>query len=1031
MGRVLLGTFGGFALLVALCASQFVCLSSWALYGVRTDTCADGNMLPMIELRADSLRRGAQGSVRVAGWAWFTTGDADATRFAPMRRIDADLFLVDPKGVETKLKPVDGWDSWWGGEEVQAATDSRWIELRWESAGIELPDLPDGDYLLRAKVDTPLGDRVVDAKLPLYAPARIHLITDRPLYQPGDTVQFRALALRAADLSPLDGRPGTFRVSGPDGTVLMEEKAAAGDWGVVAGSFPLTADTDTGTWTVSWTSGEASAAIPFTVEPFRLPRFRVEGHADSPWYGAGETPTLSGRAVYSSGAPVAHANIRLSWDIQGDWPPPTSWAQGALPSAGETDANGAWQFTLPAIPADLQGQVTMAAALDVVDPAGDRVTGGVRLLLSQHDISVEAVTELGGGLVEGFNNRLYLRATTPDGSPMPGASLQVRRAWDQGDKGTTAVADEDGVAALQVDPGPPVTVVIPALPWRPTPRPAAAAWHGLKDMSSQIGTDLADRRQLEGLLGGLGPCATYAEGSARQVRVAMAVGGDGRISTAVAQPDGGAANEALAACVESALRGRSLARSSARVLEGTLVLTDPGLPTVRLSPRWVGEASSAERLAREATLSVRSCLDGVYEGDLPWALTLRTSPASRRVETGWVERGSATASASRARSCLDRAFSSLQLAEPATNGALGVATIGIQASEDERARRPQPTTMSGYELLVTASMDGEEIGSNVLRMSPGSVPDIRLRATPVLAQPGDTIEIAMLRGPGFSGELPEKLWMKHEGDTAIEGEVDPKARTTHFTLPQGEDGWFSVEWGVARALVFVAPAAELALDIQPEKPTYAPGDMATLRLHTTEGDQGVPAGVGLFGVDESLGQLVPLPGADALDMMRPQTTTTTPAFGAFEAQALSMGRIRGANAAAAVVLRTASLPTPEELDSYVSASGAVVLDPIADLTDRFYQVLGELHEQTRRWEAEAPKEEQMQPATMARLWKQAMAASAARDQPIKDSWGRPLRLHRLPPDLLALTDPRAVVIDGTRLPEDTEPWAAWVAEERP
>ena len=73
----------------------------------------------------------------------------------------------------------------------------------------------------------------------------------------------------------------------------------------------------------------------------------------------------------------------------------------------------------------------------------------------------------------------------------------------------------------------------------------------------------------------------------------------------------------------------------------------------------------------------------------------------------------------------------------------------------------------------------------------------------------------------------------------------------------------------------------------------------------------------------------------------------------------------------------------------------------------------------------------MHPAKMAALWQQALAACEQRGEPVVDAYGRRLRLSRLPPDLLALTDPRVVVVVGTRLPEDVENWAAWVAQERP
>jgi hypothetical protein len=94
-------------------------------------------------------------------------------------------------------------------------------------------------------------------------------------------------------------------------------------------------------------------------------------------------------------------------------------------------------------------------------------------------------------------------------------------------------------------------------------------------------------------------------------------------------------------------------------------------------------------------------------------------------------------------------------------------------------------------------------------------------------------------------------------------------------------------------------------------------------------------------------------------------------------------------------------------------------------------VLAELHVQTRQWEKASPASEKMRPATMARLWTQALDATEKRGQPVTDAYGRRLRLSMLPQDLLSLTDPRAVVVLGTRLPEDTENWADWVAKEKP
>ena len=126
-----------------------------------------------------------------------------------------------------------------------------------------------------------------------------------------------------------------------------------------------------------------------------------------------------------------------------------------------------------------------------------------------------------------------------------------------------------------------------------------------------------------------------------------------------------------------------------------------------------------------------------------------------------------------------------------------------------------------------------------------------------------------------------------------------------------------------------------------------------------------------------------------------------------------------------------AIPAPPELDAMVDAHAETTFDPVEELTDHFYTVLAELHAQTRKWEAVAPPDEKMHPKAMSELWVKALDACEARGENVTDAFGRRLRLSLLPADLLALTDPRAVVVVGTRLPEDVENWSEWVAKEKP
>ena len=161
----------------------------------------------------------------------------------------------------------------------------------------------------------------------------------------------------------------------------------------MAGSFPIDKDAATGTWQIGWSSAGASDEVGVRVEPFTLPRFRVEAHADKAYYRAGEKPAVTGAAIYSSGAPVAGAAVEIGWDVQGEWPAPTEWTtEGLLPVRSVTGSAGDFKLELPPVPSDLVGQVSLVAHISVTDAAGDRVDGGTSILLSKAGIAVSAVT---------------------------------------------------------------------------------------------------------------------------------------------------------------------------------------------------------------------------------------------------------------------------------------------------------------------------------------------------------------------------------------------------------------------------------------------------------------------------------------------------------------------------------------------------------------------------------------------------------------------------------------------------------------
>ncbi len=346
-------------------------------------------------------------------------------------------------------------------------------------------------------------------------------------------------------------------------------------------------------------------------------------------------------------------------------------------------------------------------------------------------------------------------------------------------------------------------------------------------------------------------------------------------------------------------------------------------------------------------------------------------------------------------------------------------------------RRARATTMLGYALQVELLRRGALAERATVRVAPGHVPPLRVRATPALAAPGQAVEVELVRGPGFSGTLPDKLRLVGQGH-ALEAPLDAERRA-RFTLPTDASGFFEVSVDGARALVFVPRDRGLDVAVTSDRPRYAPGQTAQLRVVTTRGGRGAAATVGLVGVDASLGQLVSLPTPAVFDVLTPPVETIGGPIGggALDAHALVTGRVRGQSAARALVLRVGARPEVPALDTPGTGHGATAIDPHAVLVDHFFGVATIAFERLEAWTRAAPAEDKLVPRTMARLWREALDEAARRGVPHTDAFGRPIRLATVPPELLALLAPSAVGVAPERLPEDIEDWATFVARERP
>lgn len=967
------------------------CLGLWARYGLWAEQCPSGVRLEG-EISA-SGEAGEEGTVWVRPVGVFLQGEgvhAWEQRGTLWRGVSVDLWLRDRSGERVQAAKVRA-----GGRQAYV---------------LNLRGVPDGDYTLVAELETGFDRAQVELDLPLYAPALAHALPDRPLVQPGGEVRVRSVTLRADSRAPVEGRPGRWQLLDPAGELVWEERAQTGAFGMADTSFPIDREAPVGTWSVVWLSGETRAVASFEVRTFQLPPAELTVTTPQRWYKPGEPLVLTGVARTMAGAPLRELAVQVS--VRGDaWPVPLTW-EG--PHEALTDARGAYRVELGPVPSDLVGRSVLTLAASVVEPGGSQVLGTGSVVLSTEALRIEAVTELGEGLVGGFNNRAYLRVSTPDGRALAGTEIVVSNPWLPDEGVVRATTDADGVASLQLDPRDPVTVVVPAPPVRA--RPVARREAELVRVS-ELGVDQVGAAELryaaERAVQQVGECADRLVEGDTLVELALRLDARGTATAVVGEGP-------LAACVGGVMRAVRWPAGEVRTVELAWRLYDPPIDQVDGELSAAGGApASLSAWAVAVRGGARSCLARAGSDRLEAALhwRLQAGRADVEVEPGQGMPGGALGA------CLKAAWSA-PMSVPAEADAMGVLTLRRRAFVPPGSVAPTDGTRMAYELLVRAGGD-----EGRLIVPVGALPDLRVRVEPALVLPGETVVATLLRGPGFRGELPEHLYLEAEGREPIKAPVIASSRSASFVVPEDLRGVATIAWGGAQGLIFVRDPAPLSVTLATGAASYRPGERVSLEVRTTAGGAPVQAGVGLVGVDAALAQLAPLPGPDALGGAFVRLQAAQPAFGVFTPAALALGQISGEHAARAALLRVSGVAEAPSLARRLSGSASRELDARSELNDAFYEVYEALLPLVVQWEQGAPAGELMTPSRMAALWEQALEQVEDRQGKTRDAFGRRLVLQVLPDDLLAELDPHRLVSVGTRLPEDVVDWMRYVREE--
>ena len=145
-------------------------------------------------------------------------------------------------------------------------------------------------------------------------PNRVYLYTDRPIYRPGQTVNYAAILRQDNDGAyvPLDASiPVTLTVHDSRDNLVTTQALTPDDFGTANGSLTLAEEPPLGTYRMTLELEERSYWHSFEVDAYRKPEYQVEVTADASYVVAGDAISVTVAADYFFGQPVGGADVTL------------------------------------------------------------------------------------------------------------------------------------------------------------------------------------------------------------------------------------------------------------------------------------------------------------------------------------------------------------------------------------------------------------------------------------------------------------------------------------------------------------------------------------------------------------------------------------------------------------------------------------------------------------------------------------------------------------------------------------------------
>ncbi len=316
------------------------------------------------------------------------------------------------------------------------------------AARLDMPDTPLKNATLKVTVESKTSTDTVEETVQVRSALRTLLTTDKPLYQPGQTIHIRALTLAQPDMTPLADSEVIFEVEDSKGNKVFKARRETDKFGISHADFVLANELNMGAYRIRAIAAGTKEEKTVTVERYVLPKFKINFKTDRDFYQPGDTVKGDIQVDYFFGKPVAAGNIAIKcskFDVE---------YVDFQSIEGKTDQQGHYSFEVE-LPKHFVGQPLEAGKasvkfeIKVTDTADHKETITKNVTVTASPIIVVAVPE-SGELIPDLENKIYIVTTYADSKP-----AECKVVWTNPQPGSAPVlveTDEAGFGEVTVTP---------------------------------------------------------------------------------------------------------------------------------------------------------------------------------------------------------------------------------------------------------------------------------------------------------------------------------------------------------------------------------------------------------------------------------------------------------------------------------------------------------------------------------------------------------------------------------------------------